>query len=570
MPVVHVRGPLKQLAGDRGEHVLEGDSVGAAAARARARASVDERLDPRRARRPAPAHQRVRQRRARRSRTPLSRPAIGSTCFQRSREVSHHDDGAARRDEEGPVRAWRASRAAPFEVRSPRVRRRVRRVRDARPALRPRARVGDLRVLRPEALVRRRPDGRDWEQADGLALPEGGEQALERIWVIVPGEADGVVYAGGDPGVLFESRDGGATFTLNRGLWEHPSRRRWQPGGGGLCLHSIVDVAGRSGPPRGGDLGRRRVAHRGRRRDLAQRQRGASSPRYLPEDVPRGRGRVLRALPRARADTAGADVHAVPRRRVPLRRRRPDVDRHRRPACRRTSGSRSRSIPPTPTAPTSSRSRPTSTASRPDGRVRVYETRDAGADLDRARPTACRRPRRLSHGPARGLRLDRPRRRRWSCTSARRRERCSARATRARPGSRSPRTCRRSCRSRPAGSRAKDVIATARAAIPLPAAAVEAAAQTARGAPAAAGGDERQLDGDRRADAVRRVDLEAPVERSRRGRAGRTDRCPPGRRRRRRRRGPRREGAPSSSARQTDASLACAYFATLVSASAVT
>jgi molybdopterin synthase sulfur carrier subunit len=28
MPVVRVRGPLKQLAGDRAEHVLEGESVG--------------------------------------------------------------------------------------------------------------------------------------------------------------------------------------------------------------------------------------------------------------------------------------------------------------------------------------------------------------------------------------------------------------------------------------------------------------------------------------------------------------------------------------------------------------
>ena len=65
----------------------------------------------------------------------------------------------------------------------------------------------------------------DWEQADGVALPEGGDAALERIWVIVTGEADGVVYAGGDPGVLFESRDGGATFSLNRGLWEHPADR---------------------------------------------------------------------------------------------------------------------------------------------------------------------------------------------------------------------------------------------------------------------------------------------------------------------------------------------------------
>ena len=88
------------------------------------------------------------------------------------------------------------------------------------------------------------PTAEAWEQAAGLELPEGGDHALERIWVVVPGETDGVIYAGGDPGVLFESRDGGATFTLNRGLWEHPSRRRWQPGAGGLCLHSIVTWPG--------------------------------------------------------------------------------------------------------------------------------------------------------------------------------------------------------------------------------------------------------------------------------------------------------------------------------------
>ena len=82
------------------------------------------------------------------------------------------------------------------------------------------------------------PQG-EWAQAVGVALPEGGDTALERIWVIVPGEADGTVYAGGDPGVLFESSDGGERFALNRGLWEEPSRERWQPGAGGLCLHSI-------------------------------------------------------------------------------------------------------------------------------------------------------------------------------------------------------------------------------------------------------------------------------------------------------------------------------------------
>jgi hypothetical protein len=84
----------------------------------------------------------------------------------------------------------------------------------------------------------------EWEQCDGIALPKGGDAALERIWVIVPGEADGTLYAGGDPGVLFESRDGGATFALNRALWEQPTRTRWQPGAGGLCLHSIATWPG--------------------------------------------------------------------------------------------------------------------------------------------------------------------------------------------------------------------------------------------------------------------------------------------------------------------------------------
>jgi hypothetical protein len=84
----------------------------------------------------------------------------------------------------------------------------------------------------------------EWTQATGVALPQGGETALVRIWVIVPGEEDGLLYAGGDPGVLFESRDGGVTWGLNAALWNHPSRSSWQPGGGGLCLHSIVPWPG--------------------------------------------------------------------------------------------------------------------------------------------------------------------------------------------------------------------------------------------------------------------------------------------------------------------------------------
>jgi hypothetical protein len=84
----------------------------------------------------------------------------------------------------------------------------------------------------------------EWRQAEGIALPEGGDQALERIWVIVPGEEDGTLYAGGDPGVLFRSDDGGLRWELVRSLWEHPTRPEWQPGGGGLCLHSIAPWPG--------------------------------------------------------------------------------------------------------------------------------------------------------------------------------------------------------------------------------------------------------------------------------------------------------------------------------------
>jgi photosystem II stability/assembly factor-like uncharacterized protein len=84
----------------------------------------------------------------------------------------------------------------------------------------------------------------EWQQTEGLVLPEDADDSLKRIWVIAPGEEEGLLYAGGDPGCLFESRDGGLNWELNRGLWDHPTRPDWQPGGGGLCLHTIVPWPG--------------------------------------------------------------------------------------------------------------------------------------------------------------------------------------------------------------------------------------------------------------------------------------------------------------------------------------
>ncbi len=84
----------------------------------------------------------------------------------------------------------------------------------------------------------------EWHQAEGVSLPKGGDEALSSVWLIVAAEDDASLYAGGDPGVLFESHDGGESWELNRGLWDHPTRGSWQPGGGGLCLHSIAPWPG--------------------------------------------------------------------------------------------------------------------------------------------------------------------------------------------------------------------------------------------------------------------------------------------------------------------------------------
>jgi photosystem II stability/assembly factor-like uncharacterized protein len=86
-------------------------------------------------------------------------------------------------------------------------------------------------------------DGQNWERAEELGLPEEGDLKLNATWHIEPG-ADSELWLGGDPGVLFRSDDGGRTWELNRGLFEHPTREQWQPGAGGMCTHSIQLVNG--------------------------------------------------------------------------------------------------------------------------------------------------------------------------------------------------------------------------------------------------------------------------------------------------------------------------------------
>lgn len=68
-----------------------------------------------------------------------------------------------------------------------------------------------------------------------------GLDMSNRIWIIHPGppKQKKVLYLGTAPAGLFRSEDGGKTWDPVRGLNEHRSRKDWQPGAGGQCLHSI-------------------------------------------------------------------------------------------------------------------------------------------------------------------------------------------------------------------------------------------------------------------------------------------------------------------------------------------
>ncbi|MCA9924189.1 MAG: hypothetical protein KC421_17555 [Anaerolineales bacterium] len=77
----------------------------------------------------------------------------------------------------------------------------------------------------------------------------GGEEkpaTVTYLWTIVPGGDDQPqrLYIGTEPGGLFVSNDGGETFELMMGLWNHPSRQNNWFGGGrdqAGCCSIVVD-----------------------------------------------------------------------------------------------------------------------------------------------------------------------------------------------------------------------------------------------------------------------------------------------------------------------------------------
>jgi photosystem II stability/assembly factor-like uncharacterized protein len=70
---------------------------------------------------------------------------------------------------------------------------------------------------------------------------------FKRIWHFEPSRDDpDTVYAGAEDAALFRSTDGGQTWQELAALRTHPSAPSWQPGAGGMCLHTIIlDAADR-------------------------------------------------------------------------------------------------------------------------------------------------------------------------------------------------------------------------------------------------------------------------------------------------------------------------------------
>lgn len=88
-----------------------------------------------------------------------------------------------------------------------------------------------------------RDNGKSWRKAsEGLGFARKRGLSINRLWHVAPDRASRprTLWCGVDPGALFRTDDGGKNWREVRSLTEHPTRSVWQPGAGGLMVHTIL------------------------------------------------------------------------------------------------------------------------------------------------------------------------------------------------------------------------------------------------------------------------------------------------------------------------------------------
>jgi hypothetical protein len=86
--------------------------------------------------------------------------------------------------------------------------------------------------------------GTRWTRRSGPAYAKGTGLSVSQVWNIEPGAAPGEVWAGVEPAGLFHTTDDGKSWESIAGINAWPDRSKWMPGGGGLCLHTVLPYPG--------------------------------------------------------------------------------------------------------------------------------------------------------------------------------------------------------------------------------------------------------------------------------------------------------------------------------------
>src|SRR5437870_4983878 len=77
------------------------------------------------------------------------------------------------------------------------------------------------------------------ETKSAPTFPKDDGRALANIWSIEPGPKKNELWCGVEPAALFRSTDGGDSWEMVPGISNHEHARKWQPGAGGLRMHTI-------------------------------------------------------------------------------------------------------------------------------------------------------------------------------------------------------------------------------------------------------------------------------------------------------------------------------------------